>query len=74
VPSSGVASGRVPERFDPPDHCPKLRGSAGVTINYADAEAGIGYGYVTSQMGTSLPGDHRDVALRDALHSVIRSG
>jgi CubicO group peptidase (beta-lactamase class C family) len=47
---------------------------AGGSMGYADPEAGIGYGYVTSQMGTSLPGDPRDVALRDALHSVIRSG
>jgi len=46
---------------------------AGGSMGYADPEAGIGYGYVTSQMGTSLPGDPRDVALREALHSVIRS-
>jgi len=47
---------------------------AGGSMGYADPDAGIGYGYVTSQMGTSLPGDPRDVALREALHSVIRSG
>lgn len=47
---------------------------AGGSMGYADPDTGIGYGYVTSQMGTSLPGDPRDVALRDALQSVIRSG
>jgi len=26
-------------------------------------------GYVTSQMGTSLAGDRRDIALRDALYA-----
>jgi CubicO group peptidase (beta-lactamase class C family) len=46
---------------------------AGGSMGYADPDAGIGYGYVTSQMGTSLPGDPRDVALREALDSVIRS-
>jgi CubicO group peptidase (beta-lactamase class C family) len=46
---------------------------AGGSMGYADPDAGIGYGYVTSQMGTSLPGDPRDVALRDALHSVLQS-
>ncbi|MDH5282871.1 MAG: beta-lactamase family protein [Gemmatimonadota bacterium] len=43
---------------------------AGGSMGYADPDAGIGYGYVTSQMGTSLPGDPRDVALRKALDSV----
>ena len=32
---------------------------------------GIGYAYVTSQMGTALTGDPRDVALRDALYSAL---
>ncbi|KAB2917074.1 MAG: beta-lactamase family protein [Hyphomicrobiaceae bacterium] len=40
---------------------------AGGSLGYADPEAGIGYAYVTNQMGTSLTGDPRDVALRDAL-------
>ena len=35
-------------------------------------EAGIGYAYVTSQMGTALTGDPRDVALRRALSSAIQ--
>ena len=40
---------------------------AGGALGYADPKAGIGYAYVTSQMGTRLTGDPRDVALRDAL-------
>jgi CubicO group peptidase (beta-lactamase class C family) len=46
---------------------------AGGSMGFADPDAGIGYGYVTSQMGTSLTGDPRDVALRDALYSAIRA-
>ena len=44
---------------------------AGGAMGFADPKTGIGYGYVTSQGGTSLSGDPRDVALRDALRSVI---
>ena len=33
---------------------------------------GIGYGYVTSQMGTTVTGDPRDVALRHALDACLR--
>jgi CubicO group peptidase (beta-lactamase class C family) len=40
---------------------------AGGSMGYADPEVGIGYGYVTNRMGTSLQGDPRDVALRAAL-------
>jgi CubicO group peptidase (beta-lactamase class C family) len=40
---------------------------AGGSLGYADPVAGIGYGYVTSRMGTHLTGDPRDVALRAAL-------
>jgi CubicO group peptidase (beta-lactamase class C family) len=40
---------------------------AGGAMGYADPETGIGYGYVTSRMGTSLQGDPRDVALRAAI-------
>jgi CubicO group peptidase (beta-lactamase class C family) len=43
---------------------------AGGSLGYADPEAGIGYAYVTNQMGTALTGDPRDVALRDALSSI----
>ena len=46
---------------------------AGGSLGFADPEAGIGYGYVTSQMGTALTGDPRDVALRQALYSALRS-
>jgi CubicO group peptidase (beta-lactamase class C family) len=41
---------------------------AGGSLGFADPAAGIGYAYVTSRMGTSLTGDPRDVALRDALY------
>lgn len=46
---------------------------AGGSLGFADPAAGIGYAYVTSQMGTRLTGDPRDVALRDALYSAIRT-
>jgi CubicO group peptidase (beta-lactamase class C family) len=46
---------------------------AGGSLGFADPTAGIGYGYVTSQMGTRLTGDPRDVALRDALYSAIQT-
>ena len=41
---------------------------AGGSLGFADPGTGVGYAYVTSQMGTSLTGDPRDVALRDALY------
>jgi CubicO group peptidase (beta-lactamase class C family) len=44
---------------------------SGGSLGFADPSAGIGYAYVTSQMGTSLTGDPRDVALRDALYAAI---
>jgi CubicO group peptidase (beta-lactamase class C family) len=44
---------------------------SGGSLGFADPTAGVGYGYVTSQMGTRLTGDPRDVALRDALYSAI---
>lgn len=44
---------------------------AGGSLGFADPKAGIGYGYVTNQMGTALTGDPRDVALRNALYAVI---
>jgi len=46
---------------------------AGGAMGFADPEAGIGYAYVTSQMGTSLTGDPRDVALREALYAAVGS-
>jgi CubicO group peptidase (beta-lactamase class C family) len=47
---------------------------AGGSLGFADPDAGIGYAYVTSQMGTSLTGDPRDVALREALSFSARTG
>jgi CubicO group peptidase (beta-lactamase class C family) len=44
---------------------------AGGAMGFADPAAGIGYGYVTSQMGTTLTGDPRDVALGDALYASV---
>lgn len=43
---------------------------SGGSLGFADPTARIGYAYVTSQMGTRLTGDPRDVALREALYSV----
>ena len=45
---------------------------SGGALGFADPDAGIGYAYVTSQMGTALTGDPRDVAVRDALYSALR--
>jgi CubicO group peptidase (beta-lactamase class C family) len=52
---------------------PRSYGSpgAGGSLGFADPDARIGYGYVTSQMGTELTGDPRDVALRDALYAAL---
>ena len=44
---------------------------AGGSMGFADPATGVGYGYVTSQMGTSLTGDPRDIALREALYSAL---
>jgi CubicO group peptidase (beta-lactamase class C family) len=44
---------------------------AGGAMGFADPSNGVGYAYVTSQMGTRLTGDPRDVALRGALYSAI---
>ena len=46
---------------------------SGGSLGFADPAAGIGYAYVSSQMGARLTGDLRDVALRDALYSVLRA-
>ena len=46
---------------------------SGGSLGFADPEVGVGYGYVTSQMGTTLTGDPRDVALREALYSALQS-
>jgi CubicO group peptidase (beta-lactamase class C family) len=44
---------------------------AGGSLGFADPKAGIGYAYVTSQMGTRLTGDPRGLALRNAVYSII---
>jgi CubicO group peptidase (beta-lactamase class C family) len=44
---------------------------SGGSLGFADPDAGVGYAYVTSQMGTDLTGDPRDVALREALYAAI---
>jgi CubicO group peptidase (beta-lactamase class C family) len=44
---------------------------AGGALGYADPNAGIGYGYVTSQMGVHLTGDPRDIAIRKALDASL---
>jgi CubicO group peptidase (beta-lactamase class C family) len=45
---------------------------SGGALGFADPDAGIGYAYVTSQMGTALTGDPREIAVRDALYQVLR--
>ena len=46
---------------------------AGGAMGMADPGAAVGYAYVTSKMGTTLSGDPRDVALRDALYSALHA-
>ena len=43
----------------------------GGALGFADPDAGVGYGYVTSRMGLTFSGDPRDVALRQALYAAI---
>jgi CubicO group peptidase (beta-lactamase class C family) len=52
---------------------PRSFGSPGTggALGFADPDAGIGYGYVTSRMGTVFNGDPRDVALRAALDAAL---
>jgi CubicO group peptidase (beta-lactamase class C family) len=52
---------------------PRSFGSPGTggALGFADPDAGLGYAYVTSQMGTTFTGDPRDVALRDALYAAL---
>ena len=44
---------------------------SGGSLGFADPDAAVAYAYVTSQMGTALTGDPRDVALRDALYAAL---
>ena len=46
---------------------------SGGSLGFADPDAGLGYAYVTSQMGTALTGDPRDVALRAALYAALHN-
>jgi CubicO group peptidase (beta-lactamase class C family) len=46
---------------------------SGGSLGFADPEVGVGYAYVTSQSGSALTGDPRDVALREALYAALRS-
>jgi CubicO group peptidase (beta-lactamase class C family) len=53
---------------------PRSFGSPGTggSLGFADPDAGVGYGYVTSRMGTHLTGDPREVALRNALYFALK--
>jgi CubicO group peptidase (beta-lactamase class C family) len=44
---------------------------SGGALGFADPTAGVGYAYVTSQMGTRVTGDPRDVSLRGALYRAL---
>jgi CubicO group peptidase (beta-lactamase class C family) len=46
---------------------------SGGSLGFADPAVGIGYAYVTSQMGTRFTGDLRDVVLRDTLYAALQS-
>lgn len=46
---------------------------SGGSLGFADPQAGLGYAYVTNRMGVKVTGDPREVALRDALYSVINN-
>ena len=46
---------------------------AGGAMGFADPEMGVGFAYVTSQMGTELTVDPRVVALTDALYGAFRT-
>jgi CubicO group peptidase (beta-lactamase class C family) len=45
----------------------------GGALGFADPDAGLGYGYVTSRMGPVFTGDPRDIALRHALYKAIEA-
>ena len=46
---------------------------SGGSLGFADPEEQIGYAYVTNRMGTSLTGDPREVALREALRTALEN-
>jgi CubicO group peptidase (beta-lactamase class C family) len=45
---------------------------SGGSLGFADPDVGIGYAYVSSQMGVRLTGDPRDIALRNAIYAAIQ--
>jgi hypothetical protein len=45
---------------------------SGGALGSADPDAGVGCGYVTSQMRTVFTGDPRELALREAVYSALR--
>jgi CubicO group peptidase (beta-lactamase class C family) len=47
---------------------------SGGSLGFADPAAGIGYAYVSSQMGARFSGDPRDLALRKALYAALLKG
>ena len=53
---------------------PSTYGSPGTggALGFADPDAAIGYGYVTSRMGLKFEGDPRDIALRHALYGALQ--
>jgi CubicO group peptidase (beta-lactamase class C family) len=44
----------------------------GGSLGFADPQAGIGYAYVTSRVGTAVTGDPRQLALRNAVYSAVQ--
>ena len=54
---------------------PRSYGAPGTggSLGFADPDTAVGYAYVTSQMGTALTGDPRDLALRDALYAALQN-
>lgn len=45
---------------------------SGGSLGFADPAVGLGYGYVTSQSGTTLTADPRELALREAVYAAVR--
>jgi CubicO group peptidase (beta-lactamase class C family) len=64
-PSANLPFGGSPRSFGSP--------GTGGALGFADPDAGIGYGYVTSRMGLDFSGDPRDVALRKALYAALEA-
>ena len=70
----GLYDPECPPRFAPFGNATSFGSpGSGGSLGFADPTAGIGYAYVTSQTGTHLTGDPRDLALRDTLYRVIQA-